>query len=57
MHIGELARRTGPPVKTIRYWLPAIINGWPPVPDTMAARGWFVTALRARTPGDTGAED
>jgi DNA-binding transcriptional MerR regulator len=32
-----------------RYWqLLAIINGWPPVPTTMPAWGWFTAALRAR---------
>ncbi len=32
-----------------RYWqLLAIINGWPPVPTTMPAWGWFADAVRAR---------
>ncbi|MEU4801614.1 MerR family transcriptional regulator [Actinosynnema sp. NPDC023587] len=30
-----------------RYWiLLAIINGWPPVPDTSAQRRWLATAVR-----------
>jgi DNA-binding transcriptional MerR regulator len=32
-----------------RYWqLMAIINGWPPIPSTMPAWGWFADALAAR---------
>jgi len=31
-----------------RYWqLLAVINGWPPVPSTMAAWRWTIDALRA----------
>jgi DNA-binding transcriptional MerR regulator len=31
-----------------RYWqLLAVINGWPPIPTTMPAWGWFIGALRA----------
>jgi hypothetical protein len=54
--LEQLELRYEPPAE--RYWqLPAIINGLAPVPDTMAAWGWFVTARPARAPGDTGAED
>ena len=32
-----------------RYWqLLAIVNGWPPVPDTVPAFEWAIAALRAR---------
>lgn len=36
-----------------RYWqLLAVINGWPPIPTTMPAWGWFADALRADLPRD-----
>ncbi len=39
---------TGSDPKAERYWqLMAIINGWPPVPTTVPAWQWFITALRA----------
>ncbi len=39
---------TGSDPRAARYWqLLAIINGWPPIPSTLPAWGWFAEALGA----------
>ncbi|HLT10155.1 MAG TPA: MerR family transcriptional regulator [Micromonosporaceae bacterium] len=41
--------RLGYEPRAERYWqLIAIINGWPPIPSTMANWSWFIEALSAR---------
>lgn len=41
--------RLGYEPRAERYWqLLAIVNGWPPIPSTMAHWAWFIDALQAR---------
>jgi DNA-binding transcriptional MerR regulator len=48
--------RIGHEPRAERYWqLLAVINGWPPIPTTTPAWGWFSDAVAARLPGEADA--